>query len=57
MDFQFMKREILNLLIYKMIKSSMSFADFDIGYKLGAGKFGKVYLAREKRTGFVVALK
>lgn len=32
-------------------------ADFDIGRALGRGKFGNVYLAREKQTMFVVALK
>lgn len=32
-------------------------ADFDIGKPLGKGKFGNVYLAREKRTKFIVALK
>lgn len=31
--------------------------DFEIGRRLGAGKFGKVYLAREKRSGYVVAIK
>ncbi|CAL1301257.1 unnamed protein product [Larinioides sclopetarius] len=31
--------------------------DFDIGRPLGKGKFGNVYLAREKRTHFIVALK
>jgi len=31
--------------------------DFDIGKPLGNGKFGKVYLAREKKTHFIVALK
>eukprot|EP00696_Hemimastix_kukwesjijk_P004980 gnl/Hemi2/16353_TR5444_c1_g1_i1.p1 gnl/Hemi2/16353_TR5444_c1_g1~~gnl/Hemi2/16353_TR5444_c1_g1_i1.p1 ORF type:complete len:376 (+),score=67.29 gnl/Hemi2/16353_TR5444_c1_g1_i1:135-1262(+) len=31
--------------------------DFDIGKPLGAGKFGKVYLAREKKTRCIVALK
>ncbi|KAK9880048.1 hypothetical protein WA026_008559 [Henosepilachna vigintioctopunctata] len=31
--------------------------DFDIGKPLGRGKFGNVYLAREKRSKFVVALK
>lgn len=30
---------------------------FDIGKPLGKGKFGRVYLAQEKRTGFVCALK
>lgn len=32
-------------------------ANFDIGRPLGRGKFGNVYLAREKDTKFVVALK
>lgn len=30
---------------------------FEIGKPLGKGKFGRVYLAREKSTGFVCALK
>ncbi|KAJ3270641.1 Serine/threonine-protein kinase ark1 [Terramyces sp. JEL0728] len=31
--------------------------DFDVGKALGRGKFGRVYLAREKKSGYVVALK
>jgi len=31
--------------------------DFDVGRPLGRGKFGAVYLARERGSGFVVALK
>ena len=31
--------------------------DFDIGKPLGNGRFGKVYLAREKKSHFIVALK
>jgi serine/threonine protein kinase len=31
--------------------------DFDIGRPLGKGKFGNVYLAREKRSKYIVALK
>lgn len=34
-----------------------SMHDFEIGRPLGKGKFGRVYLAREKRTKFIVALK
>lgn len=30
---------------------------FEIGRPLGKGKFGRVYLARERQTGFVCALK
>ena len=31
--------------------------DFDIGKSLGKGKFGNVYLARERSSKYVVALK
>lgn len=31
--------------------------DFEIGCPLGRGKFGSVYLAREKRTRYIVAIK
>ncbi|ONH67559.1 Spindle assembly checkpoint kinase [Cyberlindnera fabianii] len=31
--------------------------DFEIGRKLGKGKFGKVYCVKDKTTGFVCALK
>ncbi|KAK3149240.1 hypothetical protein QOZ80_3AG0214780 [Eleusine coracana subsp. coracana] len=34
-----------------------SMSDFEIGKYIGEGKFGKVYLAREKKSGYVVALK
>ncbi len=30
---------------------------FEIGKPLGKGKFGRVYLAKEKSTGFICALK
>lgn len=32
-------------------------SDFDIGKPLGKGKFGNVYLAREKNSKYIVALK
>lgn len=32
-------------------------ADFDIGKPLGKASFGKVYLARERSTKYIVALK
>lgn len=35
----------------------MTIADFDIGKPLGKGKFGNVYLAREKTSKFITALK
>ncbi|KAG0687108.1 spindle assembly checkpoint kinase [Pichia californica] len=31
--------------------------DFEIGKRLGKGKFGKVYCVREKKSGFICALK
>ncbi|XP_078442188.1 ataurora3 [Wolffia australiana] len=38
-------------------REEWSLEDFEIGKLIGAGKFGKVYLAREKESGFIVALK
>jgi hypothetical protein len=38
-------------------KSDWNINDFEIGRPLGLGKFGRVYLAREKKTRFIVALK
>jgi serine/threonine protein kinase len=34
-----------------------SLDNFDIGKPLGKGKFGNVYLAREKKSKFILALK
>ncbi|CAK9012100.1 Aurora kinase A-B (Aurora/IPL1-related kinase 1) (ARK-1) (Aurora-related kinase 1) (Serine/threonine-protein kinase 6-B) (Serine/threonine-protein kinase Eg2-B) (Serine/threonine-protein kinase aurora-A) (p46XlEg22) [Durusdinium trenchii] len=34
-----------------------SLNDIDVGKRLGAGKFGSVYVARCRRTGFIFALK
>ncbi|KAM4748138.1 aurora kinase B [Rhinophrynus dorsalis] len=39
------------------IKRKFTIDDFDIGRPLGKGKFGNVYLAREKQTKFIMALK
>ncbi|GAX74099.1 hypothetical protein CEUSTIGMA_g1548.t1 [Chlamydomonas eustigma] len=38
-------------------KLAWQLSDFDIGKPLGKGKFGNVYLAREKKSQFIVALK
>lgn len=38
-------------------KKQWCFDDFEIGRKLGTGRFGNVYMAREKQTGFPVAIK
>ncbi|KAF2902762.1 hypothetical protein ILUMI_03427 [Ignelater luminosus] len=34
-----------------------SLNDFELGSRLGRGKFGRVFIAREKQTGDIVALK
>ncbi|XP_049286584.1 aurora kinase C [Anopheles funestus] len=41
----------------KPTKKVWTLSNFDIGRPLGRGKFGNVYLAREKETKFVIALK
>ncbi|XP_050070094.1 aurora kinase C [Anopheles maculipalpis] len=41
----------------KPVKKVWTLSNFDIGRPLGRGKFGNVYLAREKETKFVIALK
>ncbi|KAJ6825310.1 serine/threonine-protein kinase Aurora-3 [Iris pallida] len=38
-------------------KEEWKLSDFEIGKFIGEGKFGRVYLAREKQSGYVVALK
>lgn len=38
-------------------RKKLTLNDFEIGRKLGTGKFGHVYLAREKKSKFIVALK
>ena len=43
--------------IRKTEEKKWSLEDFDVGRALGKGKFGRVYLAREKSSGYVVALK
>lgn len=46
--------------IYKAKKfepKNWTIDDFEIGKPLGRGKFGHVYLAREKKSKFIVALK
>lgn len=51
--FEYLKNEELA----KMGLPNWSLADFEIGCKLGRGKFGKVYLARERKSGYIIALK
>ncbi|KAI3691631.1 hypothetical protein L6452_31430 [Arctium lappa] len=39
------------------VKRDWSLEDFEIGKPLGKGKFGRVYLAREAKSKYIVALK
>ncbi|XP_057949481.1 serine/threonine-protein kinase Aurora-3 [Malania oleifera] len=41
----------------KIKKRKWSLADFEVGRPLGQGKFGRVYVAREVQTKYIVALK
>ena len=38
-------------------RRTFTIEDFEVGRPLGKGKFGNVYLARERTSRFVVALK
>ncbi len=39
------------------VGKALSLSDFELGNKLGRGKFGNVYIAREKKSQYIVALK
>ncbi len=41
----------------RLSRKAWSLENFDIGRALGKGKFGSVYLARERQTKFILALK
>ncbi|XP_015706234.1 aurora kinase B-like [Coturnix japonica] len=41
----------------RTLRKTFSIEDFEVGRPLGKGKFGNVYLARERTSRFVVALK
>eukprot|EP01055_Gregarina_sp_Pseudo9_P002632 Gregarina_sp_Pseudo_9__2631@NODE_288_length_3281_cov_31_198643_g270_i0_p2_GENE_NODE_288_length_3281_cov_31_198643_g270_i0NODE_288_length_3281_cov_31_198643_g270_i0_p2_ORF_typecomplete_len465_score76_08Pkinase/PF00069_25/1_6e71Pkinase_Tyr/PF07714_17/5e44Kinaselike/PF14531_6/1_4e13Kdo/PF06293_14/5_4e08Pkinase_fungal/PF17667_1/1_4e03Pkinase_fungal/PF17667_1/3_8e06FTA2/PF13095_6/8_4FTA2/PF13095_6/0_0047WaaY/PF06176_11/0_00023YrbLPhoP_reg/PF10707_9/0_00043RIO1/PF01163_22/0_0013APH/PF01636_23/0_0073Se len=45
------------LTISDPIAPRWTISDFDIGRRLGEGQYGAVYLARERRTKYLVALK
>ncbi|KAJ6185497.1 hypothetical protein N7519_006798 [Penicillium mononematosum] len=44
-------------LIKQPVPKELHLGMFEIGRPLGKGKFGRVYLARERETGFICALK
>lgn len=49
--------QLFSYFIFFVLRYPWSLDDFELGKRLGRGKFGRVYVAREKQTGFVVALK
>lgn len=51
------KQIIRNNEIAKLGLNVWTIKDFEIGRPLGRGKFGRVYLARERKSEFIVALK
>jgi aurora kinase len=38
-------------------KSGLSLCQFEVGRKLGKGRFGDVYMAKDIKTGFCLAIK
>jgi hypothetical protein len=51
------KQIIINEQISKMGLNRWKLEDFEIGKPLGRGKFGRVYLARERNSEYLIALK
>lgn len=45
------------LILSPLKVSQLCLDDFEIGKKLGKGKFGKVYCVRHKKSGFICAMK
>jgi hypothetical protein len=52
-----LQQEVRNEPVKMFDPSDWSLDDFDLGLALGRGKYGHVYLAREKKTKFLVAIK
>lgn len=50
-------RPALSCVPHLLSRRPFTIDDFEIGRPLGKGKFGNVYLAREKKSHFIVALK
>jgi hypothetical protein len=51
------KRQSVLLNNLENLFSKWSLEDFEVGKPLGHGKFGRVYIARERRNEYIVALK
>ncbi|KAI9253722.1 kinase-like domain-containing protein [Helicostylum pulchrum] len=52
-----MRKYKLFLTCIRLKKIQWRLADFEVGKSLGKGNFGHVFLAKEKKSGFIVALK
>lgn len=48
---------IFLILILHFCRYPWCLKDFELGSRLGRGKFGRVFIAKEKKTGYIVALK
>lgn len=48
---------MLFIILYWYFSYKWSLNDFELAQCLGSGKFGRVFLAKEKKTGLIVALK
>ncbi|KAK5650667.1 hypothetical protein RI129_001696 [Pyrocoelia pectoralis] len=56
-DTQLMLSKIVSHEAYNNPDYKWSLDNFELGTRLGRGKFGRVFVAREKRSGWIVALK
>ena len=52
-----LSQQKIDMLTNKNRGKEWTIDDFEIGRPLGTGKFGRVYLGREKKTHFIVAIK
>lgn len=51
------KSNFYNQMGQQLVESHWRMENFEIGKSLGKGKFSSVYIARDKKTNFIVALK
>ncbi|KAF5278335.1 hypothetical protein FQA39_LY05824 [Lamprigera yunnana] len=59
-DFETTKKLATSMVFHEAFNNenyNWSLNDFDLGSRLGRGKFGRVFRARERKTGYIVALK
>lgn len=44
-------------MLFYVFSYPWSMTDFELGFQMGRGKFGRVYCAKERRSGHIIALK